>query len=63
MIRLKFCKFMKWYSICLMSASIGATLGSIACKDYRGAIYYVVCCAASYFCYRQYSKRLSKTNK
>lgn len=60
---MKFYRFMKYWSLIWMSTSIGAALGSFLKKDYDYSIYYVVCCAISHFCYRQYSKRLSKTNK
>lgn len=58
---MKFTTFMKYYSLALMAASIGAAAGYVAQKDYPLAIYCVISCAINYFCYNKWSSRSKKT--
>lgn len=57
---MKLATFMKYYSLALMAASIGAAVGYVARKDYPLAMYYVISCAINHFCYNVWSSR-SKT--
>lgn len=54
---------MKYYSLALMAASIGAAVGYAAQKDYPLATYCVISCAINHFCYRYWKKTNPATNK
>lgn len=58
---MKFCQFMKYWSLASMSASIDTALGSVLIKDYGYAILYVVFCAINHFCYNAWNKQIKDT--
>ncbi len=55
---MRFYIFMKHWSSIWMLASIGATLGAIARKDWPFAIFCVMACAINHFCYNVWNKRI-----
>lgn len=55
--------FMKYYSLVLIFASLGAVIASIARKDWPSAMFSVLCCAANHFCYNHYSRHIKTTKR